>query len=52
MRSLARSSCSVSLPEKRRTNMLSGIILQPGAWDATIGGSRASWNPGTSTLGN
>lgn len=23
--------------EKRRTNMLSGIILQPGAWDATRG---------------
>ena len=23
--------------EKRRTNMLSGIILQPGAWDATTG---------------
>ena len=23
--------------EKRRTNMLSGIILQPGAWDATQG---------------
>jgi hypothetical protein len=23
--------------EKRRTNMLSGIILQPGAWDATSG---------------
>jgi hypothetical protein len=23
--------------EKRRTNMLSGIILQPGAWDATHG---------------
>lgn len=23
--------------EKRRTNMLSGIILQPGAWDATEG---------------
>ncbi len=23
--------------ERRRTNMLSGIILQPGAWDATLG---------------
>jgi hypothetical protein len=29
--------------EQRRTNMLSGILLQPGAWDATRGRLDAVW---------
>ena len=34
--------------ERRRTNMLSGILLQPGGWDATQGPLDAVWLAGNS----